>query len=110
MHLSGYTSLRMNPTVFKNSAAPWGGRTVCSKQRALSHGRCAGVEVLGEGVCKLLHCLCTHMFEKGVTPLALLCFVLLPTQESICSPEGKGGSSPAAVCDDHNAGSCSRCS
>lgn len=28
--LSGYTSLRMNPTMFKNPAAPRGGRIVCS--------------------------------------------------------------------------------
>lgn len=27
--LSGYTSLRMNPTMFKNPAAPRGGRIVC---------------------------------------------------------------------------------
>lgn len=110
MCLSGYTSLRMNPTVFKNPAAPRGGRIVCSKRRDLPHGCCAGVEVLGKGVCKLLHHLCTRAFEKGATPVALLLFVLLASRGSVRSPEGKDGSSPAAVRADHNAVSFSHCS
>lgn len=107
MHLSGYTSLRMNPTMFKNPAAPRDGRMLCSKRRDLPRGHCAGVEVLREGVCKLLHSLCTHTFEKGATPVVLLLFVLLAGQGSARSPEGKGGSSPATV---HNAFSSSHCS
>lgn len=108
--LLGYTSLRMNPTMFKNPAAPPGGRIVCSKRRDLPRGRCAGVEVLREGVCKLLHRLCTRVFEKGAAPIALLLLVLLAGRGSLHSPEGKGGSSPATVDADHNAVSFLHCS
>lgn len=54
------------------------------------------MEVLGEGVCKLLHHLCTCVLEEGATPSVLLLFVLLASWGSGPSREGKeGGSSPA---------------
>lgn len=83
---------------------------MCSKRRDLPRRHWAGVEVLREGVCKLLRHLCTRMFEKGATPIALLFFVLLAGWGSIHSPEGKGGSSPAMVRADHNAVLFSHCS
>lgn len=89
--------------MFKNPASPQGGRIVCSKQRDLPHRCCARLEVLREGVCKLLHCVYTHTFEKGAIPIALLLFVVLAGQGSVHSLEGKGSSSAAAVQDDHNA-------
>lgn len=76
---------------------------MCSKRRDLPGGHWAGVEVLREGVCKLLHRLRTRVFEKGAAPVALLLLVLLAGRGSIHSPEGKGGSSPATVHADHNA-------
>lgn len=70
--LSGCTSFRMNPTVFKNAAATQGGRTARSKRRVLPHRHSAVVEVLREGI-------------------QIPCSVLLAGQGSIGSP----GSSPA---------------
>lgn len=56
----------------------------------LAHGRCAGMEALGEGVCKLLHHPCTCVLEEGATPIMLLLFVLLASSGSGPSTEGKG--------------------
>lgn len=55
-----------------------------------AHGRCAGVEALGEGVCKLLHHPCPCLLEEGATPSVLLLFVLLASWGSGPSTEGKG--------------------
>lgn len=55
-----------------------------------AHRRCAGVEVLGEGVCKLLHHPCTCVLEEGATPSVLLVFVLLTSWGSGPSMEEKG--------------------